>query len=174
MSEEKKNDVTIVREFDAPLQLVWKAWTDPDIMKKWWGPKDWSAPTIQIDFREGGKYLSCMRGQMGPGMPEVDTWSTGTYKEIVPMKKIVVTDSFADPEGNVVPASYYGMPGTFPMEATIQITFEDLGGPNVSAGTGRTKMTLYYPSIAGIEGEMLGNMTAGWNQSFDKLEEIVQ
>jgi len=160
-------ELVIEKVFNAPRELVWKAWSDPELMKKWWGPKNWSAPTIQIDFRVGGTYLSCMRGSMGPGQPEVDAWSTGVYKEIVPMEKIVVLDSFADKHGNKVHASTYGLPESFPMESEISITFEDLGN-------GKTKMTLYYPSIEGIEGAMLNNMTQGWNQSLDKLAEALK
>ncbi len=159
--------LVIERVFDAPRELVWKAWTDPEMMMKWWGPKNFSAPEIKIDLRVGGKYLLCMRGAPGSGMPEQDFWSTGTYREIVPMEKIVVLDSFADEQGNVVPASHYGMPGSFPMQATITITFED-------AGEGKTKMTLNYPSTEGIEGVMLDNMTQGWNQSLDKLGEALK
>lgn len=49
--------ITISRVFDAPREKVWKAWTDPELIKKWWGPKDFTAPRIEIDFRVGGKYL---------------------------------------------------------------------------------------------------------------------
>ncbi len=160
-------DLVIERVFDAPRELVWKAWTTPEIMQKWWGPKNWTAPTVKIDFKVGGKYLLCMRGSMGPGMPEADAWSGGVYKEIVPMEKIVVEDSFADEKGNIVPASNYGLPESFPMKSTISMTFEDAPG-------GKTKLTLYYPSIEGIEGMMLDNMTQGWNQSLDKLAEALK
>lgn len=160
-------DLKFERVFNAPRQLVWKAWSDPEIMKKWWGPKNWSAPIIKLDFKVGGKYLLCMRGQMGPGQPEVDAWSGGVYKEIDPMNKIVVLDSFADKDGNLVHASKYGLPESFPMESIIEMTFQD-------APAGKTKLTVYYPDITGIEGDMLANMTQGWNQSLDKLAEAVQ
>ena len=155
-------DFKIVRKFDAPLALVWKAWTDPEMFMNWWGPKGFTCPQAKIDFRVGGKYHIAMHGQKGTEFDK-DLWSTGVYKEIVPMQKIVISDSFADEKGNVVPASYYGMPGTFPLETTIEITFEQMDG--------KTEMTLYYPSIESIEGKMLDDMTAGWNQSFDKLSE---
>ena len=159
-------DLVIERVFDAPRELVWKAWSDSELMKKWWGPRNWSAPTAMIDFKVGGKYLLAMRGQMGPGMPEVTTWSGGVYKEIIPMEKIVVLDSFTDEQGNKVHASKYGLPESFPMESEITMTFED-------AGEGKTKLTVYYPDITGIEGAMLENMTQGWNQSLDKLAEAL-
>lgn len=166
MPEVKTKSLAIEREFNAPVEMVWKAWTDEESIKKWWGPRGWGSPVAKIDFRVGGKYLLAMRGQMGPGMPEVENWSGGTYQEIIPMKKIVVLDHFADSEGNMVHASTYGLPQSFPMESQVIMTFEDLGG--------RTKLTVFYPDITGIEGEMLKNMTMGWNQSLDKLAEAVQ
>src|SRR5579864_3250921 len=115
----EKKELIFTRVFDAPRSLVWKAWSDPELMKQWWGPRGWSAPIIKLDFKVGGNYLLAMRGQMGAGMPEVTTWSGGTYQEIVPMDKIVVLDHFADEHGNTIPASTYGLPETFPMESTI-------------------------------------------------------
>src|SRR5688500_147272 len=88
-------ELVITRVRDAPRERVWEAWTDPEQMKKWWGPKDFTAPTVEIDLQEGGKYLNCMRSPDGQ-----DFWSTGVYREIVPMEKLVITDSFADEQGN--------------------------------------------------------------------------
>src|SRR5690242_8633745 len=95
-------DLTIVRYFDAPISAVWKAWTEPEAFKKWWGPKNFTCPVCEIDLRVGGKYVACMRG------PEGDFWITGTYLEIEPNRKLVYTDNFADEQGNIVEASHYG------------------------------------------------------------------
>jgi uncharacterized protein YndB with AHSA1/START domain len=152
-------DLVITRIFNAPVEIVWKAWTDPEQIKEWQGPKDYTAPVCKIDFRVGGKELLCMRSP-----EEKDFWSIGIYKEIIPMKKIVVTDSFADENGNVVPASYYGITGDFPPELLVTVTFEDLNG--------KTKMRLQHAGLpAGEMKEMTG---IGWNQSFDKLEKNVE
>jgi uncharacterized protein YndB with AHSA1/START domain len=70
-------ELVIERIFDAPRELVWRAWTDPERMKRWWGPKDFTAPHITIDLRVGGKYVSCMRGPDGN-----DFWSTGVYRKL--------------------------------------------------------------------------------------------
>ena len=150
-----KNDLLITRIFDAPRKLVWKAWTDPEHLMRWWGPKDFTSPVCKTDLHVGGKYLYCMRSKEGR-----DFWSTGMYNEIVPFERIVCTDSFADEKGNAVPASHYGMPGDdWPMELYVTITFEDLGN--------KTKMTLKHVGLpAGQMKEMCG---AGWNESFDKL-----
>ncbi len=161
---QNKNVLEIIRIFDAPRELVWKAWTNPELYKKWWGPKIFTCPEVQVDFRVGGKVLSCMRGTEGDFKGK-DFWSTGVYKEIIPMEKIVVTDSFADKDGNVVPSSYYGMEG-MPLEMLVTIMFEEL--PN-----GKTKMTLRHEGIKNIPDEHRKGMDQGWRESFDKMEEKV-
>jgi len=154
-------ELIITRIFDARCDRVWKAWTDPEMFMKWWGPKYFSCPLANLDFKVGGKYLVAMRSPDGK-----DFFSTGTYREIVQMEKITVTDSFADEKGNTVPASYYGMGETFPRETKVTITFEDHDG--------KTKITLNYPTTEGIDATMLDNMNQGWNQSFDKLAQSLK
>lgn len=109
----KKRELVITRVFDAPRELVWKAWTEPEHMMRWWGPKDFTCSHCEIDLSVGGKYLNCMRGPAGTDFDR-DYWSTGIYREIVQLKRIVYTDSFADENGNVVPATHYGMSADFP------------------------------------------------------------
>src|SRR5206468_11379031 len=104
-------ELTITRIFDARRDRVWKAWTDPEIFMKWWGPKYFSCPLANLDLRIGGKYLVAMRGPDGK-----DFYSTGTYREIVPQDKFAVTDSFADANGNEVPGTYYGKDDILPRE----------------------------------------------------------
>ncbi len=155
-----KNQLVITRVFDAPRKLVWKAWTDPGHFKRWWGPKQFTCPACEMDLRVGGRYLWCMRSPEGK-----DYWSTGVFREIVPLERIAYTDSFADEKGNVVPASYYGLPGdNWQLELHVTVTFEDLGG--------KTKMTLTHVGFPdGNMGEMAGT---GWNESFDKLAESLK
>jgi uncharacterized protein YndB with AHSA1/START domain len=156
VAERGKQEIMIRRVFDAPRELVWKAWIDPEHFQRWWGPKDYTCPFCQMDLRVGGKYLNCMRSPEGQ-----DFWSTGVYREIVPPERIVYTDSFADAEGNVVPATHYGMNPDFPLEMLVTVTLEDYEG--------KTKMTLKHSDLpAGEMGELTG---AGWNESFDKLAE---
>jgi uncharacterized protein YndB with AHSA1/START domain len=155
MGERNKNELVITRIFDAPRETVWKYWTDSEYAKKWWGPKDFTCPFARIDFRTGGKYLLAMRSKEGQ-----EFWSTGTFKEIVPMEKIVETDSFADKEGNIVPSTHYGMEN-FPLELEITVTFEDLGD--------KTRMRLTHSGIENIDERMRLEMEHGWNESFDKM-----
>ena len=107
----KSMDITITRVFDAPRELIWKAWTEPERDQTVVGPQGLHQSKRTIDLRVGGKYLSCMRSPEGK-----DTWSTGTYQEVVEPERLEMTDSFADEQGKVVPASYYEMPGAFPLE----------------------------------------------------------
>jgi uncharacterized protein YndB with AHSA1/START domain len=151
-------DLIITRIFDASREPVWKAWSDPKHFMRWWGPKGYTAPACKIDFRVGGKYLFCMRSPEGK-----DYWSTGVYCDIVPMARIVLTDSFADEKGNVVPASHYGMPGEWPLELLVTVTLEEDGE--------KTIMTLQHE---GIPTGMLSDCEAGWSGSFDKLAENLE
>lgn len=153
-----RNELTITRVFDAPRERVWRAWTEPEVLKRWSGPEGFTLPVCRIDLRVGGAYLFCMRSPEGQ-----DFWSTGVYREIVSPERLVCTDSFADEKGNVVPASHYGMTGDFPLELQVTVTFEDQDG--------RTLMTLRHAGMpAGEHGEMAA---AGWNGSFDKLAAVV-
>jgi uncharacterized protein YndB with AHSA1/START domain len=146
--------LVITRTFDAPRELVWKAWTDPERMKLWWGPERFTAPACRMDLRVGGRFHFCMRSPQGQ-----DFWNTGEYLEIVKPLRLVYTDQFADEKGNIVPASHYGLPGDWPQETVVTVTFEEING--------KTKMTLRHAGItAGVKSEMTG---AGWNGSFDKL-----
>ena len=163
MEEAKK--VRIVREFDAPVEKVWAAFSQPELVRQWWGPKDFTAPSVQMDFKEGGTYLFCMRGQVAPNMPAQDFWSGGTYVEIVPNKRLVYIDHFADEHGSAVSPSAYGMVG-MPDDMRVSMEFETIDG-------GRTRLTLVHEGAPSGEQEK-DNMVVGWNQSLDKLAESIQ
>ena len=158
----KEGVLVIERAFDAPRELVWKAWSDPELAKRWWGPKNFTSPAAEIDFRVGGKYLLAMQSpDFNNGEP---IWSTGVYREIVPYERIVCTDCFADEKGNVVPATHYGMTEDFPLEMLVTVEFEEVGG--------KTKMTLRHEGLPA--GDTLQGAGAGWNESFDKLAESLK
>ncbi|HTY81407.1 MAG TPA: SRPBCC domain-containing protein [Dehalococcoidales bacterium] len=146
------------RVFDTPREILWKAWTDPEVVKQWWGPKGYSAPVVKMDVRVGGKYLNAMRGPDGK-----DVWSAGIYREVVPPERIVVTDSFADEKGNIVPASFYGLSPDNAMEMVGTFLFEEYEKV-------RTKLTLRYLGLAAAE---MDGARQGWNQQFDKLDELL-
>jgi uncharacterized protein YndB with AHSA1/START domain len=144
----------VERVFDAPLELVWRAWTEPEQFMRWYGPKGLTTPTCEIDFRVGGRHLFGMRSPDGQGY-----WSTGVYREIVPLERFVFTDSLADEQGNVV-----GMDGGVPLETIVTVSFEDLGG-------GRTKLTLRQTGWP--DDSMAAGANAGWGQALEKLAALL-
>lgn len=145
-------EITITRIFDAPREQVWKTWTNPESLKLWWGPKNYTAPSIKNDLRVGGKYLYAMHSLEGETV-----WSTGTYKDIRYLEKIVATDSFADEKGNIVSAEEYGMKG-MPDELELTVTFEDEGD--------KTRLTIHHKFFPP---DMVEMCKTGWNESLDKF-----
>src|SRR6185437_15131487 len=121
--------MVVTRVFDAPRELVWKAWTDPKYVMQWWGPKGFTAPVCEMDFRVGGKFLCCMKAPDGQ-----EFWNGGEYHEIVPHEKIVSSMYFSDSEGNKVEPAQLGIEHEA-IEGAHDVTiFEDLGN-------GQTKLT---------------------------------
>ncbi len=149
-------ELIVTRFFDARRELVWKAWTEPWRTMRWWGPSGFTSPASKIDLRVGGKYHNCMRSPDGK-----DFWSTGEYREIVEPSRLVMTDSFADEKGNVVPASHYGFSADFP-EMLITVTLEDLGD--------KTMLVLRHSTIDNSELKDRDEMEQGWEEFFDKLD----
>lgn len=158
MADEK--ELVLTCDLDAPREVVWKAWTDPDMFMQWWGPKDFTTPISKIDLRKGGEYFSCMRAPDGQ-----DFCSKGVYREIVELERLVMTDSFADKEGNTVSATYYGMGADFPREMSITVTFEEQDN--------KTKLIVKHSDIKGLSETELNDMQQGWNESLDKLAELL-
>ena len=160
--------ITIERIFDAPREMVWKAWTDPEMVEKWWGPEGFTAPSIKVDLKVGGKYTYAMKGPEGSQWDRV-MYSSGIFKEIVPNEKIVTTDYFSDESGNKIKPSDEGQDENFPTEMTVTITFED-------AGDGKTKLRIFYPKTeneAQFEAMLKSGMKEGWNSSLNKLEKAL-
>ena len=146
-------ETTIERVFDAPRELVFKAWTDPAHVARWWGPKGFANPVCEVDARPGGTFLIHMTAPDGAVYP-----TKGTFHEVVPPERLVVTSTAFDDE-NGVPQ----------LEVRNTVTFADLGG-------GRTKLTLHalvLKSTPELQPALAG-MNSGWNQSFDKLAESLK
>lgn len=165
---DQQNGIVIERVFDAPRELVWKAWTDPEMIKKWWGPEGFTAPSIKIDFREGGKYIYAMQGPKGSEWDRV-MYSSGVFKEIIPHEKIVSTDYFSDENGNKIKPSDEGQDENFPTEMSVTITFDE-------REDGKTKLTIFYPKVeneAQYEAMLKSGMKEGWSSSLDKMEKAL-
>jgi uncharacterized protein YndB with AHSA1/START domain len=90
-------DVVVTRIFDAPVEEVWKAWSDPEYVKRWWGPAGFTSPSAEMDFRVGGASLVCMRAPEEYGGQ--DMYHTWTYTRIDPQERIEFVSNFADEDG---------------------------------------------------------------------------
>jgi uncharacterized protein YndB with AHSA1/START domain len=153
--KEQAEQVLITRVFDAPRDVVFKAWTECERLVRWWGPKGFTTPFCKIDPRPGGVFHNCMRPPEGR-----DYCGKGVYREIVEPERIVCTDSFADAEGNVVPATYYGMSADYPLEMLVTVTFEEMEG--------KTKLTLKH-ALGSVPASERDLCQQGWSESLDKL-----
>lgn len=155
-----ENAIVIERTFDAPIDLIWKMWVQPEHFKQWYGPEGFSVLVAEMDVRVGGRRLVCMQTETPDGPMKI--WTAGQFTEIVPNQRLVYTDSPADEHGNVVSPSDAGMPEGFPVMTEVTVLLEDLGG--------RTKMVVTH---AGLPAEEEG-ADAGWKQSFAKMADYVQ
>ena len=147
--------IVITRTFDAPRERVFAAFTQPEALKKWWGPNGFTTPVARIDPRSGGIFHACMRSPEGQ-----DFWSRGVYRELKSPERIVSTDTFADADGNIVDPSHYGMSPTWPREALVTLTFADRGG--------KTEFTLNH-HVPGTTPNDRDMCRQGWNESLDRL-----
>jgi uncharacterized protein YndB with AHSA1/START domain len=151
-----EKQVVVSRSFNAPLEKLWKAWTEPEHFMQWYGPKGFTTPTCEIDFRVGGRHLWSMRSPDG-----MEMYYTGTYKEIVPLERIVFSDSLSDAEGNVMDPTAMGMPEGSPASMDVTVTFVHADG-----------VTTVTVSHVGY-GEGADHAGMGWEQALDKLAVVL-
>ncbi len=140
-------ELVLVRTFDAPCTLVWEAWTDPEHLRCWMGPRDYPASVYEADFRIGGKWRACLKSAEGGP----DFWQGGVYREIVLHERIVFTFLWDDPH----PAHGHSM--------LVTITLADKGG--------KTELTFRQQFLASAE-ERDGH-AYGWGSSFDRLAQYL-
>ena len=114
-------DVVVARVFEVPPEEAWRAWSESDLVKQWWGPTGFSCPVADVDLREGGRTLVAMRApaEFGGG----DMYSTWTYTEVRPHSRIAYVFTFADPEGNRLLPADLGMPPGTPDDGEHLVTF---------------------------------------------------
>ena len=146
--------VVIERTFDAPVDLIWKMWTDPEHFKAWYGPDGTTIPVAKMDVRVGGSRLVCM--EVSPPGGPMQMWFTGEYREVVENERLVYTESMSDEHGNVSSPPGEGSAGGHPMTTEVRVELEDLRG--------RTRMVMTH---VGIPSDSPG--AAGWAMAFDKL-----
>ena len=136
--------LTITRVFDAPRELVFKAWTDKQHAMMWWGPKHHPATQVDMDVKPGGRWRHCLKSvETGK-----DLWHGGSFREVVPPERLVFT--FAWEES-----------GERGLDTLVTVTFEDLDG--------KTRMTMHQTPFQSL-GERDGH-GEGWSSAFDRLDE---
>ena len=138
--------LVLSRIIDAPRALVFSVWTEPEHLVHWWGPKDFTLPHCECDFRPGGGYRFCMRAPDG-----TDHWVWGVYREIVEPERIVFTWE----RGGESAAS-----GT-----VVTVTFADHQG-------GKTKLTLHQAAFGTVKERDEHN--GGWTQCLERLAEYAR
>lgn len=154
-------DVVLVRTFDAPVEAVWKAWTEPAEIVKWWGPKGYASPFAKVDFREGGSYLFAMKAPESHGGQE--SYVAGTYLRIVPMERIEMTQGLADRDGRALDPRALGFPADFPPIIPTTVSFKPVAG----------KTTVTVVEAGWTPGEMFDYSEAGMSECLDKLAETL-
>ena len=148
-----EREIVMTRVFDAPRALVFKAYTDPVLIARWWGLR--SKPTFvdKMDVRPGGEWRYVVRGPDGPNGPDGDNAFRGEYREVTPPARLVYT------------FEWEGLPGHVGLVTNV---FEELDG--------KTKMTetSLFPSVEDRDGMLQNGMEAGANESMDQLDEVLE
>jgi uncharacterized protein YndB with AHSA1/START domain len=160
-ASETTKDFVISRVFNAPRDLVWKSFTEPERMKQWWGPKGVKVRASKMDLRVGGTYHYGMETPDGKTM-----WGKFVYREITPQDRLVFINSFSDEAGGL---TRHPMAPSWPLEMLSIFTFED-------AGSGKTKFTVRWAphNPTGEERKTFdaghASMTQGWSGTMEQLE----
>lgn len=153
--QEAGREILITRVFDAPRDVVWRAWTEPRQVEQWWGPRGFSTKVDELDLQPGGRTRYVMTGPDGKEYP-----GSGTFIEIVPMERFVTTDEFEE-------GYDYGM-DDLPEGVVLTCEFEPLEGqPNKT----RLTLRLEHPNVEERRKHEEMGVVAGWNSSFDCLDD---
>jgi uncharacterized protein YndB with AHSA1/START domain len=149
--------IEVTKIFNAPVEMVWQVWVDPELVKRWWGPKHFTCPVAKIDFREEGKSIVSMKAPIEMGNQEF--YSLWDYIKIIPLKSIEFIQSLADEDGNKIDPTKVGMPPDFPLDVKTVVTFKEVEN-------GKTEMTVTEYAEFG----MISNFAQiGLEQSMDKM-----
>lgn len=124
MASDETTNVVVNRILNAPVATVWKLWTDPELVTKWWGPQDYTSPSAKIDLREGGSYIFSMRAPQYQGGAE--SFTSGVYKKIVPLERLEFTQNITDGDGTPLPADQ--LPEDFSQNVHTVVEFNDVNG----------------------------------------------
>jgi uncharacterized protein YndB with AHSA1/START domain len=156
----RESELVLTRIFDAPRELVYKVWTDPKHVSKWWGPKFFTNPVCQIDLRPGGAYLYVMRSPEGMEFPV-----RGKFIEIVANERLVYSDDMFEQQDlwKMMLGKSVSNVDFSTLQLIITVTFEDYGN--------KTKLTLITRFVSNeVRDAMLKmQMAEGWTESLEKF-----
>jgi uncharacterized protein YndB with AHSA1/START domain len=160
-TEPNKHNVVVTRLFEAPVEQVWNAWVEPEMVMQWWGPTGFTSPLAEMDFREGGTSLVCMRAPQEFGGQ--DMYNTWTYTKIVPNERIEYIFNFSDKDGNKLLPAQLGVPAGVPEDGHHVVAFKDVGD-------NRTEMTVTEHGYTSDQAHDISK--AGLEQCLDKMAGI--
>jgi uncharacterized protein YndB with AHSA1/START domain len=159
VTNSEKHNLVFNRVFEAPIEQVWKVWSEPEYVKQWWGPRGFTAPLARMDFRPGGTSLVCMSSpQFG------DQYSTWHYRNIVPMECIEFILNLSDQDGNEIDPATIGMPADFPRDMRNTVSFKAID-------ENRTEITV--TEYDWTPGQMMELSRLGMEQCLDKMKELL-
>lgn len=164
MSIADTQEFVFTRAFDAPRDLVWKAWTDPQALGQWWGPKGAVIRVINFELKPGGMFHYAMAFQPGH-----DMFGRFVYREIVAPERLVFVNSFSDAAGGITRAPFPQLKDKWPLEVLNVMTLTE--------SAGKTTLTLRGGPINAAEEERamfagnLDSMRQGFGGTFEKLAE---
>jgi uncharacterized protein YndB with AHSA1/START domain len=148
---EGDREIVVEREFDAPRELVFKAWTDADAIKGWWGPRTYPTTYCTLDLRVGGAWHYMMLGPNGE-----EAWGKGIYTEITPPERLAYRDYFSNAAGDLNPP-----------EMLMTIEFRDVGGKTLIHSTGRFESAEHRQQVLDM------GMLEGMTETLDRLDEYL-
>jgi uncharacterized protein YndB with AHSA1/START domain len=157
-------EFVLVRTFDAPRNLVWKAWTSAQALGQWWGPKGATIRVIKFDLRPGGMFHYAFALQSGHEM-----YGRFVYREVVAPERLVFVNSFSDPEGGITRAPFPQLKDKWPLEVLNVMRLTELAG--------ETTLTLRANPLNASEEERamftshIDSMRQGFGGTFDRLAE---
>jgi len=160
-TEPNKHNVVVTRVFGAPLEQVWNAWVETEMVMQWWGPTGFTCPLAEMDFREGGTSLVCMRAPQEYGGQ--DMYNLWTYTKIVPDERIEYTFNFSDKDGYKRTPAQAGVPAGVPEDGQHVVTFKDVGD-------NRTEMTVTEQGYTSDQAHDISK--AGLEQCLNKMAAI--
>lgn len=152
-ADKVNKEIRVEREFNAPVELVWESWTNPQILDLWWAPRPWKTNTVSMDFVPGGRWLYYMSGPQGE-----KHYSFADYENIIPYDMYTAKDGFCDAEGNIndqMPQTHW------------EVVFENL------EGTTNVNVTMNFQTLEALETIITMGFKEGFLSAMENLDEFI-